>query len=150
MQLANQASQLSLVLAANSQSSSITGFNLGVTLFSKYGHFWLQITRWQWPKSKLEASKQQSTNQWVTSVVHYLYSVWIFPAEVVSSPLHRNKSKCCYRQLRVWKGLSFSVTLQFSPLYNVINTHKTFKWCMIINQCHPWTYWKEKQYNMYV
>ena len=59
MQLANQASQLSVVLAADSRSSGITRFTLSVALFTKYGHFCFQKTK----KSKLKASKQPSTKQ---------------------------------------------------------------------------------------
>ena len=67
MQLGHQASQLSLALAANSRLSGIVRFTLSITPFSKYGHFCFQKTTWQRPKSKLEDSKRQSTNQWVAS-----------------------------------------------------------------------------------
>ena len=71
MLLANQVSQLSLALAANSQSSVITRFTLSVTLFPNMVTSVSKKTRWWPPKSKLEASKRQHHNWYV----HYLYSL---------------------------------------------------------------------------
>ena len=66
MQFADQANQLLLALATNSQSCGFARFTLIFTLFSKNGHLCLQKNKMATTKIK-NSRLQQNTNQWVTS-----------------------------------------------------------------------------------
>ena len=85
MQPADQASLQSLASAANSQLFGILSSTLSVTIFSKYGHFRFQKTRWRRPKLKLKASKLQ----WGMSRLLrplFIQSI-VYPFKKVKSPL---------------------------------------------------------------
>ena len=78
MQLANQASQILLALAANlalSQSQPL--FQIWPLLAPKK-------PRWRWPKCRLTASKWQSTMGNVTDATHIIQSVVKYEATASS------------------------------------------------------------------
>ena len=76
MQLANQASQLLLALAAISQLFGIVRFTLNLTLFSKYGHFWLQKNKMVTAQMKTQGFKTSVHKPTeATSTIYTVYSI---------------------------------------------------------------------------